>query len=80
MPKFNKGDRVKPSKLFGIGNDYSIGLRFANATRDKHKFFTVTHFKENIGSGFVWFKEVDCYWPPEWFEKASIQLEFDFEK
>jgi len=78
MEKFKKGDKVKLSKFYGKGDDYSIGDCFYNNVK-KCKFLTVIRYEENVmGYGFVWFKEVDCYWPPNWFEKLNSQLELDF--
>jgi hypothetical protein len=79
MDKFKKGDKVKPSKFYGKGNDYFIGTRYYTEVQSKHKFLTVRRYAKNAaGCDFVWFREVECYWPPQWFEKADTQLEFNF--
>jgi hypothetical protein len=86
MNRFRKGDKVIFSKKYGIGNDYGIGeseTRRVFISYKKRKLTVLRYQPVGVGDtlrgGAIWFDEIEYYWPPDWFELPSIQLEFNFD-
>jgi hypothetical protein len=83
--KFKVGEKVKPNKLYGIGNCYGIGRPTRDTVKNNYKILTVREYLKNayedsdcVKWDVIYFKEVGCFWPINWFDKVNTQLEFDF--
>jgi len=83
MPVFKKGDKVIPTRDFGLGDAYGLGEYERNELLLKNKYLVVSKYGTMptlFGPTYiaVWFVGSMYFWPPQWFRKIDTQLELDF--